>query len=53
MIERVGDGVLITFGNGATVWFDDKGDAALFASNLAMVCLLGADVLDDASEITP
>lgn len=47
-IERINDGILCTFANGATLWFDDKNDAALFAANLSMVCAFGGDTLDGA-----
>lgn len=47
-IERINDAILCTFSNGATLWFDSKTDAGLFAANLSMVCAFGGDTLDGA-----
>lgn len=48
VVENVGDGTLITFSNGGTIWFDSRGDAAEFGRNVMMVASLGGDTLDGA-----
>lgn len=46
--EVVGDGVLVTFGQGgASLFFESKADAEHFGRNLMMTAAIGGDVIDE------
>lgn len=47
-IENVGDGTLVAFSDGSSIWFDSRANAAEFGRNLMMVAALGGDTLDGA-----
>lgn len=45
-VERVGDGLLVTFDNGATLHFSSIENAQTLATNILMVCAFGQDQID-------
>ncbi|WP_156366969.1 hypothetical protein [Aeromicrobium sp. Leaf272] len=49
-VENVGEGTLVTFPAGGTLWFDSRADAAAFGSANVTVATLGGDSLDHPPE---
>lgn len=49
-MERVGEGVLVSYSDGVTISFTTVAEALQFANALLKICYFGVDVLDHAHD---